>query len=476
MHTTTSAESSSLPGFLTAGRSRMSRLARSLTETPLFDHRRLALVAIYGFGFFAPWSIAGGRLFQLVLFVVLIRCVLLAGDRARREPLLLLAGIFYLYMIVRGGVAVLERPDLIAAHWDGAFHWIKGGPLSVLAVAAGFVAVGNWRHHVPRVLGLWIIGIFVNAVRKSTPQQILDGLQSGVRVDFGIHYYEAGVTLMAAILIVAAFAPSLTLMIRSRRFTWGAVAATLLLIGLLVTGCVATGTRTAWVGGAVGLIAMAALAARNWKRRHEGSMRRPAAVLGVSLALILVLGAVFSDRIVQRMSPALDTMAAVPFALLEGDLSNIDDGSIGERAALWLVAARAFADRPWFGRGPADVRYVLLEYPLPPQLEYGYTPYLHSGYSLVLNRFGIVGAIPIVLFFLCMFRAAGRLMRDSDGIAVSLGMLAAGFTVSMLTIAIADQRFTDYHIVHVYSLIVGAALAPGLENRLFGGDGSSQGR
>lgn len=442
----------------------MERVQMQTMNGVLPDLRQAAAVVLYGFAFFAPWSISGGQIFQLLLLLVTFAYLFEHGERARREPLVWLTVAFCAYIVVRGYVAVAERPDLAADHWDGAVHWFKSGPLAIVVVAAGAACVGNWRYHLPRVLGVWLLGICLNLVRHDVLPELLSALDSTARKNFGLQYIEAGVVCTSAILVVVAFAPTLVSMRRTRRGAVLAVLAAFALIGFLGSALIATGTRTTWIAGTVALVVMAALGARIWYRNHARDIRNPAAALTVGLALLLPLGVLFVDRLERRITPMLEPMAAVPGALLERDIESLERNTLTQRAALWSVAARAFADRPLFGHGPADVRYLLNEYPRPPQFQI-YT-HLHSGYSTIFNRFGIVGALPIVLLFLLVFRDAARLVRERDGVAESLGVLAVGFTVSMLVVAIAEQRFEDFHIVQVYSMIVGMALAPGLTARL----------
>lgn len=443
----------------------MATVPQNMIADEWLDRRRLALAAVYGFGFFAPWSISAGQLFQILLLLVLITAVVSHGRWARREPLIWITVAFCTYVLVRGGIAVLERPDLASAHWDGATQWMKSGPLAVLVVAAGFGVAGDWRRHVPRVFALWILGLGINVLRHMSPSPILAALEGNGRYGFGMQYIEAGVLHMAAILVVVAFAPVIIVNMKTRRASVlvGIVA---LVVFLLLAGIlVATGTRTTWIAGAVALVLMAVLGAViGWRNRSIG-LRRPAAMLSTVLALALVLGFAFGDRVAQRMAPELDKFATVPAAVLAGDIESIEDDAFNRRWALWEVAARAFVDRPLFGHGPADVRYLLREYPRPPEIENFYT-HLHNGYSMVFNRFGLVGGLPIVLLFVLVFRESARLMRTGDGHAGALGVLVVGFTVSMLIVALAEQRFNDYHIVEVYSIIAGAALAPGLMARL----------
>jgi O-antigen ligase/tetratricopeptide (TPR) repeat protein len=213
--------------------------------------------------------------------------------------------------------------------------------------------------------------------------------------------------LAALVLLLAAFA-LFTIGISSRR---GLVASAIL---VPVTGVVVllTGSRGAWLGAAMAMIATAAAAlafipgARHWTARLVVSRR------GKVLLLTSFLG-----------------LAAAVVLAARGGRLNLDDESRGVFAA---ASQQMFAASPLTGLGPGTWPALRAGNTAAGHIDV-YVPHAHSVYWQALAEFGLIGVVAGLIGVVSIGLLVVRALRSHDAPRQRVA-LAAVFTVVLLAV------------------------------------------
>lgn len=183
-------------------------------------------------------------------------------------------------------------------------------------------------------------------------------------------------------------------------------------------------TRAAWIGGVVGLVALAIFA---WRQRASLLRDRSNRVVDISLLVVTVL-VVVATIVASSYSPS----EVMNFERRVTSIVQSDQGSAETRTEIWQAAIAAIADRPLFGFGADTFRMVFPKYK---PIEYVKDARYHQvadnahNYPLQLaSGVGVPGALLMyVIFFWVAVRSVPYVWRLADGdVDVSASRLLLG--------------------------------------------------
>lgn len=244
---------------------------------------------------------------------------------------------------------------------------------------------------------------------------------------FGV-YLVFVVCLAMALILMAAQRGS-----RHNQISYGAMMAA------AIATLVATFSRSAWIGGVLAALIIAAGIVRAWRIGAVRPPNRRVATLATAGALALSAGA--APRVVERVEPS----------------SAINVVSDRTHANTVRFALRQFTDHPVLGIGPGGLGVKLRQ---PPR-----TSGAHSTYLTVAAELGAVGLLALLLagalalrLLAGAYRALGR--APLAMLALALGAAYVGYLASNVTY---DIWFDDFHWV-----ILGAVIALAAEAGMIG--------
>lgn len=435
--------------------------------------RLTALLSLYALAPGAIWSPPLVQLAQFALFALLAIQVWTRPKVFMRSALFWVTAGFVCYVVVRGIAAGLHAPpDLADLHFEGMRRWIKAGPLPVLCVAIGFALIDDRRLHIRRIFLLFVIVFTIDLLLKLEPGRLWAALDPdypareiefgnhGRRYIFGLHF--AFTSLLYALVIMGLLAFGIGGWLESRRYrvrrlVSASVCGVLLLFFL--TALVAGGARTSWIATLAGITAMGLCWATHGRAQiREGIRDRPLASVFVLFGLVLSIGLfgyAFGGSIAERLSKFGDTpLAAIEVTTGERTVESLPGGPVGDRLAYYAFGLERLREQPLFGYGPGRPRHLVFQYEAPRQID-DRNSHLHSQYVDVLLRFGTVGFVLLVSVFAFAFRGAvlGWSRRQVGG--DYLLFMTGALTVYAIW-SLSDQRFTNYTMVAVVSLILGS--------------------
>lgn len=445
--------------------------------------RAWATGSVYSLAFFAPFSIALGQIALAVMLLAGIVFLHRNWTTLKSSPLVWLTGAYIVYVLARGVVAALveapgmepsqwpdamDTPNLAAAHWEETFRWFRSGPVVIFLVAASLAASGNWQRHSLGALAALLLGFAIHLTQGFDAERLWQALLGASRYHEGIDLFIDALKLTTIIIGLLAFAP---LFLRSggrpgrltlRVGTW------LALLGLASAMVLAMQTRSVWVAGLTGLMALGLVAVwsnrGSWLASH--SRRVVASVLGVLLlatALTPVLWGPITDRWSQGGSGTTLSRALSTPPTKWGEALRAN--SVGIRAAYVSVALDLYRDRPFVGYGPADPRYLRQDYPHLPQKLEGRRGHFHNTHLEFLLSFGALGYTLLALSFLAALGEARHQIR-AEGRARMLGLFVVAVAVSLFVFGFATVNFERFKMAHFYGLILGTLWAAHLVRRL----------
>jgi len=434
--------------------------------------RWMALVSLYAMAAGAVWSPPLVLLGEFVILGVAIGQVGRAPQLFLRSGLFWLAIFFVVYVVVRGAVAAVERPDLATLHWEGVRRWVKAGPLPVLMVAIAFALAGRRRVHIRRVLLTALLVLTADLLLRLEPLQLLAALRPdlefagldlgshGRRYVFGRHVALTSLLYSLALVGLVALGTGAAWRWRHQLGRWVPIA---IVVGFLVafyaTALVAGGARASWLATLTALLAMAGALVFHGRsslfiaaRRHR---RLAALFVGALLAVAVVGGGFLGERISGRFAEFGKAPAAAAEVVSgERALAQMPDGPVGDRVAYYVFGLQLIAQRPLIGYGPARPRHLVFTPEAPYQIE-DRQSHWHSQYLDAMLRFGALGFVPLLaLFALAVLGTVRGWRQGRIGGEYVLFMLGAVTVYSIWSLA--DQRFTNYTMIAVVSLVLGA--------------------
>lgn len=435
--------------------------------------RLTALLALYALAAGAVWSPPIVQLAQVALLVVLVIQVWACPRVFARSALFWVTVGFVLYVILRGIVAgIFESPDLSGLHFEGMRRWSKAGPLPVLCVAVAFALIGDRRIHIRRIFALFIIVFTIQLLLNLEPGRLWAALnpeysaphlefgKHGRRYIFGLHF--AFTSLLYALVIMGLLAFGIGACLENRRYrAWCAVSGSIcgVLLVFFLAVLIAGGARSSWIATLAGATAMGLCLAVHARGRliEIVRYRRSASalvVLGLALGISL-FGYVVGGTITDRFTRFGDTpTAAIQVMTGERTVESLPKGPVGDRIAYYAFSLERLRARPLVGYGPGRARHLVFQYEAPHQIN-NRESHLHSQYLDALLRFGVVGFLLVTSVFVFAFRGAilgwSRRQVGGDYLLFMIGALIVYAIWSLW-----DQRFTNYTMIAVVSLILGS--------------------
>jgi O-antigen ligase len=239
-----------------------------------------------------------------------------------------------------------------------------------------------------------------------------------IRGPFSIYMTFGGVLLLGALFLLAALAN-----LPWRRAWWAAPA------GAVMAGALAlTYSRNAWLGLAVGGLALVATARRR--------VRLPALVVGALAAGLLAVPGPVSQRALS--------------------IANPQDPTARDRVAMWRAGLAMIADRPLFGVGPGEVRAWYQHYRRPEAIRPS-TGHLHNSTVQIAAERGLLALGAWIWLWVVFFREAGRVLarlpREPSPARALVSASLAGVT-GFLVAGLFEHNFGDGEVVMViYALM-----------------------
>lgn len=415
-----------------------------------------ALGLLYGLALFSRISIALGQLCLVGLMVLLVATAWSRWNVVRRDPFLWLTVVFLVYVTLRAGFAVAERPGMAAEHLDGARRLWRSGFLPVAAVAYALARVRAPLVHVVGLLGALVVGIVISGLLDYHWADI--GKEVGTRMTFGLGRISQAALALATLFLASSALAACLLAWRPRsraRAMGGTVAFLLALIAL--AGVIMNKTRSVWIGLMLGVIC--GIGYLVWIGVRE--RRTGARIGGAVLAGLVVLAAVlFHEPISERWGRVAPDIRSGVAALMEGDIERIEPGPIGDRIHWAVFGARLLADRPVVGYGPAESRYLLHEREDVPANIADKTTHFHNGLLDLALRLGGIGVLAVGAGAVWLLRAAFTWRRDDEDLASAY---VVAFVLAWIVVLGLHQAgnhwFLDFDVTYLVALVGGTAHA-----------------
>ena len=207
-----------------------------------------------------------------------------------------------------------------------------------------------------------------------------------------------------------------------------------------------TASRTSFVTAAISLMVMTGLSS-GWQghsplrfRFGRSLIRLLPAILIGGILVISLRGAV---RSVQSMSPseAWNYQQRGPVQTMVFRLGQASAG-LEVRKALWLQHLEGFSSSPIVGLGPAKGTFSTIG---------------HSGYVLILQRYGVIGLALFLWLWLTVLRASWSVLHQYPSQSATWGMALAlvGITVRYLAGNFLMDVFYHIQLMSLFWMLVG---------------------
>lgn len=416
--------------------------------------RITGLACLYVMAAMALWSVALVQLAETILLVVAGIIAFRERRTVMKQPLFWLTVFFIAYVVIRGWIASMERPDLYYQHWESTRRWVKAGLLPALIVALVLWAAGRKEKHNAGLLLAALAGLTAMLLVNADWSELFAALRGKGRYTFDLHVAFSSLLFTVAFAgivvhfhhIVSAAPGGLPGRIAAG-IAWGCLSL------FYLTVVVATGTRASWLAGLVGLFTIGIV---GFKLRLWRPSRRMAFVTALGLAALVAAGSIaYGPRIADRWQAEAGTLRAALELPADKTLEDLPRGPVGTRIAYNIFGLQQLAERPVFGYGPAEPRYLRYEHEIPHQLE-DRNDHFHSQYIDSLLRFGIVGFLPVLSLFMLALLGVRRGWQTGR-LSPSTGLFIVGFIAIYAVWSLADQRFTNFTMIAIVSVIVGIA-------------------
>jgi exopolysaccharide production protein ExoQ len=232
-----------------------------------------------------------------------------------------------------------------------------------------------------------------------------------------VHQVVVGIYLAIAVLVVTAYLTRRGDQTRARLWSTGTY---VVILAILVSALIATGTRGAAVGCAAGLVVMLATS-----RGPRG--RAEMIIMAIPVAVIVVLS--LSDKILAFMT--------------RGETAEQLE-SLNSRTELWSLAMDAVHDRPLFGWGMSAARGIFYD-------EIG----LGGGHNAFVNVLVDGGFVGLLIFVLLLLELAVQLIaraRRREARA-DAGMLLGLVTLLVVDGLTAEMMATTANVASVWLFV-----------------------
>jgi O-antigen ligase len=356
---------------------------------------RVGCNAALVFAVFAFLGAGGANVAWGVMVIALVVLLPKQWPVLRKDPVFWWAVAFFGYILARAALASWQFPEYSAAQWSETGIWMK----SFFPVVALWVARGGGRWAL--ILALAALGLWIDLSYEAITRwdEFVRSLQ-GDYFAFGKTRSAAGLIIMTAVLGSIVFArrflgtPALHARFILRLVIWAAFFIT------AAEAVIAIQARGTWLSAAVVLPIV--VVAMLWRRREPNRDWTRTAILLVGVTAFVALVAMNADLVKNRISQERDSFATF-FAGAPEKLPY--DSSVGLRGHLLQLGMEKWRERPIFGWGPADTKWLIRQHPVP---NVAMLPHFHNTYVELLVRFGIVGT---VLFFALIATLLWRFWR-----------------------------------------------------------------
>lgn len=385
-------------------------------------NQKLGVIGLFlfaGFGWFAKTLALLGLGLMVLAFLMDWAKV---GAVVRRDPVFFAAlGLFFVYLLlatVRGNYEFPQMDDR-----DAMVEWLS---LSL------FVCVAWWLRGDSRrmltVISLafagFVIGILWNWNGEVTAR-VLGGDRDGFGRAIPVSALYSATAVLGLLVLAARFWGSHVprWMFVSKIVVWGALLA--LMLQLLIT----TQSRITWIAALV-VFPIVLLARLGATVRHRMSLR---VIVPLSLLAFGVV-AVVIYRNIDTLSLRVNYENQAWAGVARWDLDEIPiETAVGARAHLWYYGAGRWMERPLFGWGPSTQVTRLATSPIS---QYSH---LHNTYLEILVRFGLVGAVLLMVLLFLIVRSVWR-ARQRGALSHDYFLFIAGSLAILAIWSIANFR------------------------------------
>jgi O-antigen ligase len=426
--------------------------------------RRWATGSIYAMTFLATLSTTLGQVAQAIMFIV--AAVFLVGNwrLLKHSPLIWLTFFFVGYVILRGiGEIFWGRPELRYSQWDGVIAWIRVGLLPTVTFGLALQATGDRLRHSLGTLFSLFMGILLYIILNLSSDAFFSALAGPDRYDFRLNSPLVAAFKIGTMLLGLLLFSGLIFEKSKMRGKMGWCIPGLWSLALLFLGAafIATKSISAWLAFLIAMISGAAIWLWMERERVVSTHGWKLLITPVWVLLIAIIGvSLFSQQIENRWDGVSGTVEeTVQLSLGRKELQDIPADSVGIRVALQVIGINYILEKPLFGHGPADPRYLQSEYPgLPHQFSEFIPTNFHNAYNDLLLRLGLTGYLVVALFVALLSMQAWKMVTD-NGPGRLLGLYFFGFVLLAMIWAIANQNFERFTLINIYAPVLGVVCA-----------------
>lgn len=416
-----------------------------------------ALMFLYGLAFFSHFSVAMGQICMLGVFVCSVFHLWSTGKEVWRDPFLCLCAVFVVYVVMRTGLAVIERPDMVVDHMDGGRRLLRSSFLPSLAVAYVLARSPRPAFHATGVLIAIVAGMLVTGALNFDPANLMSVVRS--RATFGLGMISHAALVLATLFLMSATIAA-RLICQPKPPSWPRLlfGMLFLLFGLAaLVGVILNRTRSLWLGLAAGMVCAVFYLLWIGVRERRNGMRA-----GAMFLVIATVGSavIVHEPIQKRWQKAAPDIKQAVALVQDGNIDQLEGGPIGDRVHWAVFGARLLAERPILGHGPAESRYLRTERDdVPPNIADKAT-HFHNGLLDLALRLGGIGVAIFALGVAWLLYGATRWRGCGNGSGEAF--IAAFILAWLVTLGghqAGNHRFLDFNVAYMVAIVAGIAHA-----------------
>ena len=371
------------------------------------------------------------------------------GRTAKSRPELW-AAVFFVYIIIRAGLAYFASPENLyqIAEWAGYYLAVSGFP----ALAVALWLNGN-RTRIGGVLLTALAALMVTILMHSGAEDLADYLD-GERAFFGLGN-AAGLYIATAILGIVIFAMSWSSAshdsIQWQHFSLLAFSAVALLI--LSLAMVWHQNRTAFFLSLT-VVPLVVLTFGIASASGPKNLRKPQYLILV-MALLLFIGTAIigtSNTGTSSMYQRLKNGYENALQAVDSDIAALQKSPLSQRLRLWQNGLSSFSENPVFGSGPGSVSGLVNHDERIAQYSH-----LHNLYLQLLVELGIVGFMLFSIMVLALFRSVLAAYR-SHQMRPDMFYFISGSLLLFLLTNFTQVRIDGDHSVFYVTLLLALSM------------------
>jgi O-antigen ligase len=218
---------------------------------------------------------------------------------------------------------------------------------------------------------------------------------------------------------------------------------------LLLAGILASYSRGAWLGTAVGVATMVALAGRR------------SLAIGATSALVVaaLLGLGAGDYVPANITDRLTTIGdSLGYRDVRRMVITSENWAVAERMAMWEAGLGMFRAEPFYGVGAGNFNVVYRRYNVP-QFSFS-RGHAHNYYIHAAAETGMIGLAAYALVLVAAWADVGRALRRlRDGWLRALTVGAAGILAAVMTHNLVENLHVLNMNLHFFAILALPALA-----------------